>query len=94
MRIHLLSHEQNSDIGRARHLYEKIGCARGGLESRINEAGSAGSQTAPKRHDPGQPAPLVVCRVACVLQCTLRRIGLAHVRFAEAACATILGTVS
>src|SRR6202521_1189915 len=74
----------------ARHLYEKIYCARGEMENRIKECQldlfadrtSAATMQA-------NPLRLGFASVAYVLLCGLRRIGLAHTQFAEATCGTI-----
>jgi hypothetical protein len=74
----------------ARHLYEKIYCARGEMENRIKECQldlfadrtSAASMRANQLR-------LWFASMAYVLLCALRRIGLAHTQFAEATCGTI-----
>ena len=74
----------------ARTLYERICCARGGMENRIKEcqldlfAGRASAAT--MRAD---QLRLWFASMAYVLLCALRRIGLAHTRFAEATCGTL-----
>ena len=81
---------KRSEAG-ARHLYEKIYCARGDMENRIREcqldlfADRTSTATIA-----GQPAPAVVrLHGLRVLLCGWRRIGLAHTQFAEATCGTI-----
>lgn len=74
----------------AKHLYEKIYCARGEMENRIKECQldlfadrtSAATMRANQLR-------LWLASMAYVLICALRRIGLAHTRFAKATCGTI-----
>jgi hypothetical protein len=74
----------------ARHLYEAIYCARGEMENRIKECQldlfadrtSAATMRANQLR-------LWFAAAAYVLLCALRRIGLAHTRFAAATCGTI-----
>jgi hypothetical protein len=74
----------------ARHLYEKVYCARGEMENRIKECQldlfadrtSAATMRANQLR-------LWFASMAYVLLCALRRIGLAHTQFAEATCGTI-----
>jgi Transposase DDE domain group 1 len=74
----------------ARTLYERIYCARGGMENRIKECQldmfadrtSAATMRANRLR-------LWFAAMAYVLLCALRRIGLAHTQFAEATCGTI-----
>jgi hypothetical protein len=81
----------------ARHLYEKIYCARGEMENRIKECqrdryadrtpafagtGSRPTPCAPTSRGCG------FCRDGYVLICALRRISLTHTQFARAACGT------
>ena len=74
----------------ARHLYEKIYCARGEMENRIKECQldlfadrtSAATMRANQLR-------LWFASMAYVLLCALRRIGLAHTQFADATCGTI-----
>jgi Transposase DDE domain group 1 len=74
----------------ARHLYEKIYCARGEMENRIKEcqldlyADRTSAQTMRANQ-----LRLWFASVAYVLLCALRRIGLAHTQFARASCGTI-----
>ncbi|WP_264818082.1 transposase, partial [Acidomonas methanolica] len=75
---------------RARHLYEKIYCARGEMENRIKECQldlfadrtSSGTMRANQLR-------LWFASMAYVLLCAPRRIGLAHTQFATATCGTI-----
>jgi DDE family transposase len=74
----------------ARHLYETLYCARGEMENRIKECQldlfadrtSAATMRANQLR-------LWFAAAAYVLLCALRRIGLAHTRFAAATCGTI-----
>jgi Transposase DDE domain group 1 len=74
----------------ARHLYERIYCARGEMENRIKECQldlfadrtSAATMRANQLR-------LWFASAAYVLLCALRRIGLAHTRFANATCGSI-----
>ena len=74
----------------ARRLYERLYCARGNMENRIKECQldlfadrtSAGSMRANQLR-------LWFASLAYVLLCALRRIGLAHTRFATATCGTL-----
>jgi hypothetical protein len=74
----------------ARYLYEAVYCARGEMEHRIKECQldlfadrtSAATMRANQLR-------LWFASAAYVLLCTLRRIGLAHTRFAAATCGTI-----
>jgi hypothetical protein len=74
----------------ARHLYEAIYCARGEMENRIKECQldlfadrtSAATMRANQLR-------LWFASAAYVLLCALRRIGLAHTRFAHATCGSI-----
>jgi len=74
----------------ARILYERIYCARGDMENRIKEcqldlfAGRASAATMRANQ-----LRLWFASMAYVLLCALRRIGLAHTRFAEATSGTI-----
>ena len=74
----------------ARHLYEKIYCARGEMENRIKEcqldlfADRTSSHTMRANQ-----LRLWFASMAYVLTCALRRIGLAHTQFAAATCSTI-----
>ena len=74
----------------ARILYERIYCARGDMENRVKEcqldlfAGRASAATMRANQ-----LRLWFAAMAYVLLCALRRIGLAHTRFAEATCGTL-----
>jgi hypothetical protein len=74
----------------SRHLYEKVYCARGDMENRIKEAQgdlfADRTSTATMR---ANQLRLWFASMAYVLMCALRRIGLPHTQFAEAACGTI-----
>jgi hypothetical protein len=73
-----------------RHLYEQVYCARGDMENRIKEAQGdlfAGRTSAATMR--ANQLRLWFASMAYVLICALRRIGLAHTQFAEAACGTI-----
>jgi DDE family transposase len=74
----------------ARHLYEKLYCARGEMENRIKECqlDLYADRTSAKTMRANQ-LRLWFASMAYVLLCALRRIGLAHTQFARAACATI-----
>ena len=80
---------KRSEAG-ARHLYEKIYCARGEMENRIKECQldlfADRTSTATMR---ANQLRLWFASMAYVLLCALRRIGLAHTQFAEATCGTI-----
>jgi hypothetical protein len=75
---------------KARHLYEKIYCARGEMENRIKECQldlfadrtSAATMRANQLR-------LWFASAAYVLLCAVRRIGLQHTQFAAATCGTI-----
>jgi hypothetical protein len=74
----------------ARHLYEKLYCARGEMENRIKECQLelyADHTSAHTRR--ANQLRLWFASMAHVLICALRRIGLAHTQFARAACGTI-----
>jgi hypothetical protein len=78
------------DEHEARHLYEKVYCARGDMENRIKECQldlfadrtSAGTMRANQLR-------LWFASLAYVLMTALRRIGLTKTRFAKATCGTI-----
>ena len=74
----------------ARHLYEKIYCARGDMENRIKECqlDLFADRTSTATMQANQ-LRLWFASMAYVLLCALRRIGLAHTQFAEATCGTI-----
>ena len=74
----------------ARHLYEKVYCARGDMENRIKECQldlfADRTSTATMR---ANQLRLWFASMAYVLVCALRRIALRHTQFAEATCGTI-----
>ena len=74
----------------ARHLYEKIYCARGDMENRIKECqlDLFADRTSAKTMRANQ-LRLWFASMAYVLLCALRRIALQHTEFAAATCATI-----
>src|ERR1700732_3561150 len=74
----------------ARHLYEKLYCARGEMENRIKECqlDLYADRTSAKTMRANQ-LRLWCASMAYVLLCALRRIGLPHTQFARAACGTI-----
>jgi hypothetical protein len=74
----------------ARHLYEKVYCARGEMENRIKECqlDLFADRTSAATMQANQ-LRLWFASMAYVLLCALRRIGLAHTQFAEATCGTI-----
>jgi Transposase DDE domain group 1 len=74
----------------ARHLYEKLYCARGEMENRIKECqlDRFADRTSAKTMR-ANPLRLWFASMAYVLLCALRRIGLAHTQFARACCGTI-----
>ncbi len=74
----------------ARHLYEKVYCARGDMENRIKECqlDLFADRTSAKTMRANQ-LRLWFASMAYVLVCALRRIGLAHTQFAKASCGTI-----
>jgi hypothetical protein len=74
----------------ARHLYEKIYCARGEMENRIKECqlDLFADRTSAKTMRANQ-LRLWFASMAYVLVCALRRIGLPHTQFARATCGTI-----
>ena len=73
-----------------RFLYEKVYCARGEMENRIKECQgdlfADRTSTATLR---ANQLRLWLASFAYVLLCAVRRIGLAHTQFAQAACGTI-----
>jgi hypothetical protein len=81
-----LSREEHA----ARHLYEKVYCARGEMENRIKECqlDLYADRTSAKTMRANQ-LRLFFASIAYVLVCAVRRIGLAHTRFARASCGTI-----
>src|ERR671921_412046 len=74
----------------ARLLYERVYCARGDMENRVKEcqldlfAGRASAATMRANQ-----LRLWFAAMAYGLLCALRRIGLAHTRFADATCGTL-----
>jgi len=74
----------------ARHLYEKIYCARGEMENRIKECqlDLFADRTSAKTMRANQ-LRLWFAAMAYVLICAVRRIALRHTQFAEATCGTI-----
>ena len=74
----------------ARHLYEKIYCARGDMENRIKEcqADLFADRTSAATMRANQ-LRLWFASMAYVLLCALRRIGLRFTQFANATCGTI-----
>ena len=78
------------DEAAARHLYEKIYCARGEMENRIKEcqADLFADRTSAATMRANQ-LRLWFASMAYVLLCALRRIGLRHTQFAQATCGTI-----
>jgi hypothetical protein len=75
---------------KARHLYERVYCARGEMENRIKECQADlfadRTSTATMR---ANQLRLWFASTAYVLVAALRRIALAHTRFAKATCGTI-----
>ena len=80
---------KRSETG-ARHLYEKVYCARGDMENRIKECqlDLFADRTSTATMQANQ-LRLWFASMAYVLFCALRRVGLAHTQFAEAICGTI-----
>jgi len=74
----------------ARHLYEKVYCARGEMENRIKEQqlDLFADRTSARTMRANQ-LRLWFASMAYVLLCALRRIGLHHTQFARATCGTI-----
>ena len=74
----------------ARHLYEKLYCARGEMENRIKECQLElyADRTSAHTMRANQLRPWFAA-MAYVLICAVRRIGLKHTQFARAACGTI-----
>jgi len=74
----------------ARHLYEKIYCARGDMENRIKEcqADLFADRTSTETMRANQ-LRLWFASMAYVLMCALRRIALDRTEFADATCGTI-----
>src|SRR6266567_1163270 len=74
----------------ARHLYEKLYCARGNMENRIKECqlDLFADRTSAKTMRANQ-LRLWFASMAYVLVCALRRVALQHTQFARASCGTI-----
>jgi hypothetical protein len=78
------------DEHEARHLYEKLYCARGEMENRIKECQLDLYADRTSAHTMrANQLRLWFASMAYVLICALRRIGLAHTQFARASCGTI-----
>ena len=78
------------DEAGARHLYEKIYCARGEMENRIKECqGDLFADRTSSHTMRANQLRLWFASMAYVLLCALRRIGLGHTMFAQASCGTI-----
>jgi hypothetical protein len=76
--------------GEARHLYEKVYCARGEMENRIKECQLDLFADRTSGHTMrANQLRLWFASIAYVLICALRRIGLVHTQFAQATCGTI-----
>jgi len=74
----------------ARHLYEKVYCARGEMENRIKECQLDLYADRTSAHTMrANQLRLWFASMAYVLICALRRIGLPHTQFARASCGTI-----
>jgi hypothetical protein len=75
---------------KTRRLYERLYCARGEMENRIKECqlDLFADRTSARTMRANQ-LRLWFASMAYVLLCALRRIGLAHTRFAKATCGTI-----
>jgi len=74
----------------ARHLYEKVYCARGEMENRIKECqGDLFADRTSTATLCANQLRLWLASFAYALLCAVRRIGLAHTQFAEATCGTI-----
>jgi hypothetical protein len=74
----------------ARHLYEKLYCARGEMENRIKECQLDLYADRTSTHTMrANQLRLWFASIAYMLVCALRRIGLAHTQFAKASCGTI-----
>ena len=78
------------DEHEARHLYERVYCARGEMENRIKECqlDLFADRTSARTMRANQ-LRLFFASMAYVLLCALRCIGLKHTPFARATCATI-----
>jgi Transposase DDE domain group 1 len=74
----------------ARHLYEKVYCARGEMENRIKECQLDLFADRTSCHPMGANQLRLWCAsMAYVLLCALRRLALQHTQFARATCGTI-----
>ena len=74
----------------ARHLYEKLYCARGEMENRIKECQLDLYADRTSAHTMrANQLRLWFASMAYVLICALRRLGLKHTQFARASCGTI-----
>jgi Transposase DDE domain group 1 len=73
----------------ARALYEKLYCARGEAENRIGEQFELFADRASSATMPANQLRMWFSAMAYVLVDSLRRIGLRHTQFADAAVATI-----
>jgi len=74
----------------ARHLYEKLYCARGEMENRIKECQLDLYADRTSAHTMrANQLRLWFASMGYVLICALRRIGLKHTQFASASCGTI-----
>ena len=79
-----------SEEHEARHLYEKLYCARGEMENRIKECQLDLYADRTSAHTMrANQLRLWFASMAYVLMCALRRIGLANTQFARASCGTI-----
>ena len=75
---------------KARHLYEKVYCARGEMENRLKECqGELFADRTSSATMRANQLRLWFASMAYVLLCALRRIGLHHTRFARATCGSI-----
>jgi DDE family transposase len=74
----------------ARHLYEKLYCARGDMENRIKECqGDLFADRTSAATMRANQLRLWFASMAYVLMCALRRVALKHTQFAKATCGTI-----
>ena len=75
---------------KARRLYERLYCARGEMENRIKECQlDLFADRTSARSMRANQLRLWFAAMAYVLLCALRRIGLAHTRFAKATCGSL-----
>jgi hypothetical protein len=78
------------DEANARHLYEKVYCARGEMENRIKECqGDLFADRTSTATMAANQLRLWFASMSYVLVSALRRIGLRHTQFAQATCGTI-----